>query len=84
MTKSNVRSATLAILALGAGLVTSSAFAQDRYVVTSDEGAASAQPVDGAAQAAVPPNVAGHYTCAFNEPHYRLERKNCGGVHYQD
>lgn len=84
MTKSNFRSAAVAILALGAGFSASAAFAQDRSVGWADEGAAAVGPAGDEAAAAVPPNVAGHYTCSSNEVHYRLERKNCGGLHYQD
>lgn len=83
MTKINFRSAAFAILALGAGLATAPAFAQDRFAATSDEGAAYDQPAGATDEAAIPPNTMGHFTCGFNEQHSHLERQNCGGVHYR-
>lgn len=83
MIKSNFRTAAVACLALGAGLAASSAFAQDRFYAPPVNAGAYAQPYAADEEAAVPPNVMGHFTCSFNELNTRLERKNCGGFRYR-
>ncbi len=82
MTRTNFRSAAFAMLAIGAGLAASPAFAQDRFATSSDAGVGSVQQAD-AEPADVPPNLKGQYTCAFNEVHSHLEGQNCGGTHYR-
>ena len=86
MITTNFRRAAFALLALGAGLATSSAFAQDRYAVQSDAGIFGGQaveePVVEAEPNLAPPNIRGHLSCTFNEVRTRLERKNCAGVRH--
>lgn len=80
MTKLTIRSSVVAVLALGAGLSVSSAYAQERFAAPYGDDAGYAQPFADQ-QASAQPNVMGHYTCGYNELHTRLERKNCGGYH---
>ena len=78
----HLRSATFAFLALSAGLGTSVAFAQTDDSTSDYDNRGYAQSRDYGDQLAVPYNRAGHFSCGFNETHTRLERKNCGGSHY--
>lgn len=91
MIETNFRSAAVAAIALGAALAAPAFVAPAaaraiyaRPVVAQPDIAQPvvAQPVVED-EAAVPPNAMGHFTCAFNELHTRLERKNCGGDHYR-
>lgn len=82
MNMNNLRSATVALLALGAGLGTSTAFAQVGDAEPSQSAIDYAQPYGYGDQQGVSYNRMGHFSCGFNELHTRLERKNCGGGAY--
>lgn len=81
MTMNIVRSIALAGVTVGAACTASAALAQATYdrpaAIEADEA------YGDAAVQAVPSNRRGQFSCGYNEVHTRLERKNCGGVHYR-
>ena len=82
MANFSFRPIAFACFALGTGFAASSALAQERFAAPYGGDAVSARPYTGDRAAAVPQNVTGQFTCGYNETHTRLERMNCGGVHY--